>query len=869
MSQQVAGCRSCDDHYSFSSPFGRWNFQILALIALATLSFTACGGGTGVSKTTQPPPPTYTIGGTVTGLSGTGLVLQNNTANNLSVASNGTFTFSAAVNSGTTYNVTVFTQPSNPTQKCTVANGTGTASANVTSVQVTCATTTTPTYTIGGTVTGLSGTGLILQDNGGDNLPIVSNGSFTFATALSAGSSYSVTVKTQPSNPAQTCTVSSGQGTANANVTTVSVTCTTTTNPTYTIGGTVTGLAGTGLVLQDNGVDNLTINSNGSFTFATALSAGAAYDVTVKTQPSNPAQTCSVAAGQGTANANVTTVNVTCNTTTYTIGGTLSGLSGGSVVLSDNGTDDLTLTANGSYTFATSIAAGGAYAVTVKTQPSSPPQTCTVANGTGFANANITNVNVTCSTTTYTIGGTLSGLTQGTVVLQDNGTDSLSLTSNGSFTFKTPIAAGGAYLVTVSSQPTAQFCSVSNGNGFANANVTNVQVTCTPSNGNTISETFFGASFNFFTTWPATDGLGRTATLGAIRLWDDEVKWGQINTSNGVYDWTTLDSWMSLIQTTNADVLYTFGDTPEFAGTIPGGNVHCLSPSEYSCSPPNDVNPDGTGTDAFFSNFVTALVERYKGQISYYELWNEPDCSCYFAGTQAQMVRMNKDAAAIIRAKDPNAKLLSPSGHVWSLNTWFDQYIAAGGAASFDIVNMHMRGNGSLNLTPEAFLGTYSNIVADVDTNGLGSLPLWDSEHGIKADENFSDPDELAGYAARELILRASVGLPRQYVYSWDDNPPVGLQGNLGGTAYDSVAGWLIGHTISACVVNGTVYTCNVDDGQLVWDTAQSCSNGVCTTSNYTYPPTYLFQTDLTDTKTALSGKTVPIGYKPIFLTTK
>ena len=47
----------------------------------------------------------------------------------------------------------------------------------------------------------------------------------------------------------------------------------------------------------------------------------------------------------------------------------------------------------------------------------------------------------------------------------------------------------------------------------------------------------------------------------------------------------------------------------------------------------------------------------------------------------------------------------------------------------------------------------------------------------------------------------------------------------------------------------------------------ESCSNGVCSTSNYTYPAGYLWQTDLTGTKKNLSGKTVPIGYKPIFLT--
>lgn len=722
-----------------------------------------------------------------------------------------------------------------------------------------------PTYTIGGTISGLSGSGLVLQDNGGNALPVSANGNFTFGTAVPGGTSYLVTVLTQPSNPAQTCTVNNGNGTASANVTNVQVTCATTSATTYKIGGTVSGLSGSGLVLQDNGGDNLPISGNGSFTFATALASGSNYSVTVLTQPSNPTQTCTVAAGNGVANNDVSSVSVTCSSVTYKIGGTVSGLTGSGLVLQDNGGDNLAISANGGFTFATALAAGSNYSVTVLTQPSG--QTCSVGSGNGVANSNVTTVTVACSTVTYSIGGTLSGLTSGSVVLQDNGSDNLTLSSNGQFTFATKIASGSTYNVLVKTQPTGQSCTVGSGSGTATANVTTVVVTCTAVSTSGIQKTFFGASFNFFTTWPPTDGLGREATLGAIRLWDDKVKWGQINTAQNSYDWSVLDGYISQVQSLNADILYTFGDTPDYAGTIPSGNVHCLAPSDYSCSPPNDVNTDGTGTDNYFSTFVTALVTRYKGQISYYELWNEPDCSCYFAGTQAQMVRMNSDAKAIINSIDPNAKLLMPSGHVWSLNTWFTAYLAAGGAATFDIVNMHMRSNGTLNIVPENFLTTYSNIVASVDANGLSARPLWDSEHGIKADEGVTDQDTLAGYAARELVLRASVGLVRQYLYSWDDNAPVGLQGNLGGTAYDTVAGWLIGHTISACVVTGTVYTCNVDDGQIVWDTAQSCSNGSCTTSNYTYPQTYKWQTDLTDTKTALSGSTVPIGYKPIFLT--
>ena len=52
----------------------------------------------------------------------------------------------------------------------------------------------------------------------------------------------------------------------------------------YSVGGTVSGLSGT-VVLQDNGGDDLSLSGNGSFTFATQLAAGAAYNVTVKTSP--------------------------------------------------------------------------------------------------------------------------------------------------------------------------------------------------------------------------------------------------------------------------------------------------------------------------------------------------------------------------------------------------------------------------------------------------------------------------------------------------------------------------------------------------------------------------------------------------------
>ena len=89
----------------------------------------------------------------------------------------------------------------------------------------------TVTYTVGGTVSGLAGSGLVLQDNGGNNLAVSANGSFTFTAALASGTTYGVTVLSQPTNPSQTCSVTGGSGTVtNATINTVAVKCLTTTN---------------------------------------------------------------------------------------------------------------------------------------------------------------------------------------------------------------------------------------------------------------------------------------------------------------------------------------------------------------------------------------------------------------------------------------------------------------------------------------------------------------------------------------------------------------------------------------------------------------------------------------------------------------
>ena len=358
----------------------------------------------------------YKVGGSVNGLAASGLVLKLNGANDLPISASGAFTFLPYVTDGGNYAVTVSVQPTNPTQTCSVSNGSGTISgANVANVSVTCVTN---TYTVGGSVAGLSGSGLTLQLNGANNLPISAAGGFVFPQAVASGGNYAVTVSVQPSNPTQTCSVSNGSGTVtNANVTNVSVTCVTNT---YTVGGNVAGLSGSGLTLRLNGANNLPISAAGGFVFPQAVASGGNYAVTVSVQPSNPTQTCSVSNGSGTiSNANISNVMVSCATNTYTVGGNVAGLSGLGLTLQLNGANNLPISSNGVFTFPAALADGSSYSVTASVQPSGPAQTCQLTQGSGsLAGANVTSVAVSCATNQLPTTTTLSSTPNPSVVGQ-------------------------------------------------------------------------------------------------------------------------------------------------------------------------------------------------------------------------------------------------------------------------------------------------------------------------------------------------------------------------------------------------------------------------------------------------------------------
>lgn len=81
-------------------------------------------------------------------------------------------------------------------------------------------------------------------------------------------------------------------------------------------------------------------------------------------------------------------------------------------------------------------------------------------------------------TVNATVGGSLSGLS-GTLVIQNNGGDNLTLSTNGTFIFPTALGSGSSYSVSILNQPIGQFCSVTNGSGsITSSSISSVSISC-------------------------------------------------------------------------------------------------------------------------------------------------------------------------------------------------------------------------------------------------------------------------------------------------------------------------------------------------------------------------------------------------------
>lgn len=294
----------------------------------------------------------------------------------------------------------------------------------------------------------------------------------------------------------------------------------------YKISVTVSGLLGSGLTLDLNsGAETIVVNSDGGYEFTTALTTGSNFNVTIKTQPTLPVQTCSVSGGMGVVGfGNINSIIVNCDPLRYTIGGTITGLDGITGLILTNSVDGSTLSvavASGAFAFTQTYLDGTTYNVSVSTQPNHPVQNCVTTNGVGtIAGANITNITIACTSIAFPIEVTAVGIASGTLSIRNNNSELLTISTNGLHRFPTNIITNNSYSLQVVSTPANHQCILNSTSGTVTGTIS-ITANC----------------FSVLSIGPSNGGI--LQPLESLRLqFSDEINAGSCAGSSGTLNTT-------------------------------------------------------------------------------------------------------------------------------------------------------------------------------------------------------------------------------------------------------------------------------------------------------------------------------------------
>ena len=381
-----------------------------------------------------------------------------------------------------------------------------------------------------------------------------------------------------------------------------------------------------------------------------------------------------------------------------------------------------------------------------------------------------------------------------------------------------------------------------------------------------------------FPSWPPTLGA-----LGKCGL----TSWTYIEQSRGVYDWSYLDACVTQAQAHGLSVYWTFDGTPMWSTSNTGTCAAGAIAGTYFCGALPTSMSDLT-------DFVTALVTRYKGQIVAYDLFNEPYNCCNGGIAAADLVTWSNAIIPIIRSIDPAAKITTPD--FYGPTSYFTSYYGDGGPTNIDVVSLHGYPSAACFDVPEAIDATWGSTSnpALVTTNlyaylsviqqyGLQNLSFWDTEGSWGVDPLVPtgtcgtgaalSSTQQAMYVARSLLLHWSNNISRYYWYAYttvgtlNNDSPIDQAGvNAAGIAYAQMQNWMTGlFMTSRCTESGTVWTCgftlNSYQAIAVWDMGTLGYNG---SSTFNVPNGYVDYCDIAGTYHNGLGATITITGAPV-----
>lgn len=275
------------------------------------------------------------------------------------------------------------------------------------------------------------------------------------------------------------------------------------------------------------------------------------------------------------------------------------------------------------------------------------------------------------------------------------------------------------------------------------------------------------------------------AGYGAIRLWDSGTDWRTIQPARGVWDFTKIDAYMAQAQAAGVKVMLTLCLTPAWASARPS-EAAIYGPG--SAAEPADIQD--------WVTYVRAVATRYRGRIGGYEVWNEVNfptdpalspgdggaSGLFFTGTAQAMVNLVQAAYTAIKEIDPAAVVLTPSFHPASGNrtAQFNLFLSLGGGQYADAISHHFYYGDD----PDASGGAIIAMRQVMVNNGVGSLPMWNTEVGVPFGLKLSTwptltPEQIVYlYVLRTYLWNAANGVKRVNWYAWDnDNFGFGVGG--------------------------------------------------------------------------------------------
>ncbi|HET6703965.1 helix-turn-helix domain-containing protein [Amycolatopsis sp.] len=305
-----------------------------------------------------------------------------------------------------------------------------------------------------------------------------------------------------------------------------------------------------------------------------------------------------------------------------------------------------------------------------------------------------------------------------------------------------------------------------------------------------VARELFGVTVNSAT------GMMPAFGVGSVRLWDSRTRWQNIEPARERFDWSTLDGLVEGARKAGFPVLFVFGGTPRWASPSAPPTAY---PDGSRAAPPDDL--------ADWDRFVGKVVERYRGRIEAYELWDMANHPKFFTGPVERLVEMTRRASRIIRAADPEATVVCPSmGQLVepASRRVLERFGELGGYESCDAAAVKLHARRAAD-PPETMLATVDELEQIFHRTG-GHANLWST--GTDFETPYQppvDPDIAADHAARFYLTGLYARYQRMYFYSWGSaRVPIVLQPAGGpptkAAAYvERLGQWLAGARISSC----------------------------------------------------------------------